>query len=267
MNEVQLLGVIIFFAGVISYAFRDKPEFKYGLRIGFRIPYTLASPEAWKVGNTFVGIALMILGIAVIIMGFFLDENQVVSVSVFGLVAVILIGTYVSKRALEIETFKPAKGEVKPLKEFNVKPWLFAGSIIFAAYLLILLYTYPKLPEIIAIHFNSSGVPDNFGSKLIFALILPSLTMLLLLGLIYLAKEPFRRVYISIYSKNPEKTRKWTLNLLLSVMFLQFISFLDMLWFNLNSTHIFPVNHLPILVALLIGLPIVMMFISLFSKN
>ncbi|AIF70380.1 hypothetical protein PAP_10030 [Palaeococcus pacificus DY20341] len=264
MNEVQILGITMFLAGLLSYGFRNKKEFRRGLRVGFRIPYTLASQEAWRAGNTFVGIGFMALGVLVIFLSFSLSENQAVLIATFGGFVIIALGAYVSKIALERETFKPAEGEIKPLKEFNVKPWLFSGALIMIIYLLIALYYYPKLPEVIAIHFTSSGAPDSFGSKLPFVLIVPLTIMSFFLGLIYLAKEPFKRAYISIYSKNPEQTRKWTLNLLLAGMFVQFIAYTDIIWFSLNGAHLLSISSLTTLSLLFIAIPSAMILLSLF---
>ena len=86
--------------------------------------------------------------------------------------------------------FYPNRPKVRPAKTIFdfVFEAIAVGGMLLGVYLIVA--NYSDLPETIPIHFNASGVADGFGKKgMIF--LLPSITLLLVPGMLHLRKWPW----------------------------------------------------------------------------
>lgn len=83
--------------------------------------------------------------------------------------------------------------ETRPKIKLTLSPLDNAFELAGKLFLIILwgltVYIFLKLPATVPVHFNGSGQPDSYGSKMIL-LILPALATLLYLGLTKLNKYP-----------------------------------------------------------------------------
>lgn len=84
----------------------------------------------------------------------------------------------------------------------NIDSFSFCTLIFLWAFTL---FSFIKLPEVIPIHFDASGVPDNFGHKWTLFL-LPVLATIVFAGLTYLNKYPQILNYtVQITEENAQK--------------------------------------------------------------
>jgi len=102
-------------------------------------------------------------------------------------------------------------------------------------FLLALLWSYTiysliNLPETIPIHFNSSGLPDRFGSKS-FVVVMPIIGSFVVVGLHYLNKVP--HLHNQTIKVNPKNAEALYLN---STRMLRFIKISILLVFIIVST-------------------------------
>ncbi|WP_297506198.1 DUF1648 domain-containing protein [Thermococcus sp.] len=181
------LGILL--AGLLTLAFRDRQNPYIGVRIG----YTYMSGEAWRKANTvgglfFVGLSLVMITLAVI----------GVSITTFTLVLVtgVLIGAGLSitiaRRVYEMEeisTEAPAKPEGERI-EVKVGPYMLIQLAFLGLYLLLVALNWRTLPDTMAVHFDASGNPNGFMSKLWGALLVPILVWIIPFGLTVLGKDP-----------------------------------------------------------------------------
>src|SRR6478609_4883542 len=104
-----------------------------------------------------------------------------------------------------------------------------------AWFLLALLWSYTiysliNLPETIPVHFNSSGLPDRFGSKGL-VIVLPIISTFVVVGLHFLNKVP--HLHNQAIKVNPKNAEALYLN---STRMLRFIKISILLVFILVST-------------------------------
>ncbi|ADT84707.1 SdpI family protein [Thermococcus barophilus] len=182
------IAFLMFVSGLLTYIFRNKPN----TAIGFRFGYTFSSKEAWVKVNTFGGKAFMAFGVLLFVLS--LKVRNILIFFIVMIAGVLLITTYGYKMAREIvekESLRePAFGEPKPVEGINVKPYLAIqiGALAFSIIFLVL--SWDRLPEIVAIHFNIAGEPDNFAQKTLGVFLFPLAASLLPIALTYMAKDP-----------------------------------------------------------------------------
>lgn len=177
----------MFLAGLLTYLYRDKPNYAIGVRIG----YTLQSKEAWRRANGFAGKAFMVLGIFLAILSF--TENiALLTVAMLAGVAIITWKSFtMARETVELRDLStPAEGEPKPIEKVNIKPYLTVQLIMIFSYLVLLVVSWERMPETIAVHFNGQGVPDRFEPKSVGAFLIPAGISLFILGLTYLGRDP-----------------------------------------------------------------------------
>ena len=184
----MFIASLMFISGLLTYLFRDKPN----MAIGFRIGYTFASKEAWKRVNAFSGKAFMVFGILLFILS--LKINNILIFFIVMIAGILLITAHGYKMAREIvekESIRePAVGEPKPIEGINVRPYLTIQIGALAISFLFLIFSWDKLPDIVAIHFNIAGEPDNFAQKTLGVFLFPLAASLLPIALTYMAKDP-----------------------------------------------------------------------------
>ncbi|MBO8174027.1 MAG: DUF1648 domain-containing protein [Thermococcus sp.] len=184
----MFIASLMFIAGLLTYLFRDKPN----MAIGFRIGYTFASKEAWRKVNTFTGKAFMVFGVLLFIFSLNGYNPLIFSiVMVAGILLITLTGYRMAKEIVEKESLKePVFGEPKPIEGINVKPYLAIQIATLTFSFLFLIFSWDKLPDTVAIHFNIAGEPDNFAQKTLGVFLFPLAVSAIPLILTYLAKDP-----------------------------------------------------------------------------
>lgn len=79
------------------------------------------------------------------------------------------------------------------------------GVVALLSFWTMLIINYPKLPDIIPIHYNAAGEVDNFGHK-ISLFILPIIASVVFIGFSYLSKIPHTFNYmVEINTENARK--------------------------------------------------------------
>lgn len=182
------IALTLLFAGILTFAFRNRRNYF----IGFRIGYTYMSDRAWRETNTFAGLFMVVLSI--LLLGLALAG---VGIPVFaiimlaGIVVLIVAGFQIAKRAYEEEELSIEAPE-KPFEkiEVNVRPYFSIQLLGLVAYFVLLAVLWDVLPERVAIHFNASGEPDNFASKTFGTLLFPLVVYPLFLVMTYFLKGP-----------------------------------------------------------------------------
>lgn len=120
-----------------------------------------------------------------------------------GILMITVIGYKMAKEIVEKESIKePAIGKPKPIEGIDVKPYFLLS--ILALSLGFLAFSWDKLPDTVAIHFNIAGEPDNFAQKTLGVFLFPLAISLLSIALCtYLAKDPHDN---KSSSKNEQKS-------------------------------------------------------------
>ncbi|WP_461865273.1 SdpI family protein [Thermococcus sp.] len=113
---------------MLTYLCRDEP----GYVIGFRIGYTYLSKEAWRRANAFGGIALVILGVAVIAISIFLSIIWLMAVLFLGMAVVFVVVYLLAKKTYESEA--PGKPE-RVIEPPDIRKYLYAQIIMIMLYL------------------------------------------------------------------------------------------------------------------------------------
>ncbi|AIF70381.1 hypothetical protein PAP_10035 [Palaeococcus pacificus DY20341] len=183
------IALLMLTAGLLTYLFRDKPNYAIGVRIG----YTFASKEAWRKTNTFAGKAFMALGALMLILSPFVDMMQNTIIMLAGIIVIFYKGYKIAKETYELEEFKIEAPEIIPqnIPELNVRPYLFGEFAILSIYFLFLALSYDKMPQNIASHFDFYGNPNGFMEKSITSLVaFPLVISALIIGITYLSKKP-----------------------------------------------------------------------------
>ena len=180
LNSQIVISMVTILIGVLTYAFRNRPNPYIGMRIG----YTYLSKEAWRRANSFAGVYCIVLGFALLAVSLIFHPSRLVFLSIILIMATILaVQSYrIAKEAYEMEDLKiPVnsarllkKMEVKPV---DVKPYLLIQLIPVVVYLILVLALWNKLPNTVAIHFSASGRPNGYASKLSGVLIIPLIVM------------------------------------------------------------------------------------------
>ncbi|WP_167886298.1 MULTISPECIES: DUF1648 domain-containing protein [unclassified Thermococcus] len=199
----MFLAVTMFIAGLLTYLFRNESN----MAIGFRFGYTFASKEAWVKVNTFGGKAFMAFGILLFILSPKIHNMLIFTlIVVAGTLLITAIGYKMAKEIVEKESIKePAIGEPKPIEGIDVKPYLLIQISILAFSLGFLAFSWDKLPDTVAIHFNIAGEPDNFAQKTFGVFLFPLAISLLPIALTYMAKDPMT---IRVAPKTSKKALK-----------------------------------------------------------
>jgi uncharacterized membrane protein len=183
-----VISLTLLFAGLLTFAFRNKRNYF----IGFRVGYTYMSDKAWRETNTFAGLFVMVF--SVLLLGLALAGVGILIFIILMLAGILLLtvaGFRIAKKAYEEEELSVEAPEKPSEKiEINVKPYLTAQLLGLVAYFVLMVLLWNRLPERVAIHFNASGEPDSFASKTVGAVIFPLAVQPLFIGMTYLLREP-----------------------------------------------------------------------------
>ncbi|NJE42834.1 SdpI family protein [Thermococcus sp. GR6] len=127
------LGGLLVFAGLLTYHYRNEPNYV----IGFRIGYTFLSREAWRKANAFGGIALTLLGVVTIALSPFLSTTWLIVVLLLGITVILGVAYLLAKEAYEKEELSEEALE-KPEKIIeppDIRKYLYAQITMITAYL------------------------------------------------------------------------------------------------------------------------------------
>ena len=247
MSGVSYWGIIylstffIVLGAILYFLIRKIPP---NIFVGVRIGFTFISREVWIKVNREYGASLIALGIAVLIlMRLGLPPNTLLTTSLVTsivLTVVFLIRAY--RLAEYYTTMKPevSKGEVKALQP--LKAGLLRTSLAIAPPIIIALLgiaTYSLLPNQVAVHFDSNGLPNLFEDKDSF---MKSTTPLFtILALVSAASIVLgRKLPIAFY--NPWTTMRRfyvaVTDFLICLSWMLAISYVDLIHYNLLSRHL-----------------------------
>jgi len=142
-------------------------------------------------------------------------------------------------------------------------------SIVLIVLMWLYLYTeYPSLPDTVATHFNSSGEPNDYGSKSVI-LLLPSIASLMYLGLLILNRFPHLHNYmVNITEENALKNYRFSMRIvrvinILSMILLAYLTY-QIVESAKSNTFSLGTYFLPIVISIGILLPI---FIIIYYKK
>lgn len=127
------IGLLLILGGIMAYRVRE--EWGYP-GMGFRIGYTYLSKGAWKEANRFSGLALVILGVAIIALSPFVPMFLLMAVMLAGISATLLLSYIIARRAYELDEMSQPAPE-KPGKKIEA-PKL-RGHLIYQLVLIALL--------------------------------------------------------------------------------------------------------------------------------
>ncbi|WP_258083180.1 SdpI family protein [Thermococcus thermotolerans] len=207
------ISATMFFAGLLTYLYRDRPNHAIGVRIG----YTFQSREAWRRTNEFAGKAFMVLGVLLGILSFTGNVALLTVAMLVGTALIIKRSFTIARETVELEDIStPAVGEPKPISKVDVRPYLAVQGVLLASYLILLAVSWGRMPEIIAVHFDARGMADRFEPKSIGAFLTPVGVSFFILGLTYLGRDPLAlRI-----PKGNEKVARIILELLTAIQFI-----------------------------------------------
>ncbi len=155
--------------------------------IGFRVGYTLSDEEVWKKSNVLMGEFMLVHSLFLIPFCFY--SVPMVYFLIFLLVPMLLfipVGIKYAAELLETKSRGESAGRGEAMKPITLGiPWLISPAIFYAILLLYMSLTYSQLPEVIAVHFDSSGSPNGWATRnsfvftyALYALILPGIAYL-----------------------------------------------------------------------------------------
>ena len=167
MLTVIWLLIVAFYLvmAVLQYSVAPKlgPNPYFGLKIG----YTLSSKEVWVKANKKVGYLMILHGIILIPFSVVAGDNVLLFILPFlvPLIAISIYGIWYSARLLEtIEKSGPySKVPIKPIK--LSLPWKISPLLLVLITVAFICVTYPSLPNVVAVHFDSSGNPNGWSSR------------------------------------------------------------------------------------------------------
>ena len=150
---------------VLQYTVAPKigPNPYFGLKIG----YTLSSKEVWVKANKKVGYLMILHGIALIPFSVIAGDNVLLFLLPFlvPLIAISIYGIWYSARLLEtIEKSGPySTVPIKPIK--LSLPWKISPLLLVLITAAFIWFTYQSLPNVVAVHFDSSGNPNGWSTR------------------------------------------------------------------------------------------------------
>ena len=218
----------MFLAGFLTYIYRDKPNHAIGIRIG----YTFQSREAWRRTNEFAGKAFMALGVLLGVLSFVGNIALLTVVMLAGAAIIIKRSFTIAREIVEVKDIStPAEGEPTPIEVVDVRPYLIVQLVLLASYLLLLAVSWDRMPEVIAVHFNSYGQADRFEPKSVGAFLIPVGASLFVLGLTYLGRDPMAlRI-----PRGDSKVARILLELLTVLQFIMWGAFVYSILYNAYS--------------------------------
>ncbi len=166
LTFIWLLIVAIYLAmAVLQYSVAPKlgPNPYFGLKIG----YTLSSKEVWVKANKKVGYLMILHGLILIPFSVIADDNVLLFLLPFlvPLITISIYGIWYSARLLETSE-KLGPYSTVPIKPIKLSlPWKISPLLLVLITVAFICVTYPSLPNVVAVHFDSSGNPNGWSSR------------------------------------------------------------------------------------------------------
>ena len=265
MKEIlyAIAGTIIV-AGVILYII--VPRIKPNPFLGFRVGYVYVSRRLWVKANRIASITLSLIALTSIILSPIIGETASLIVLVLGATITVITLTLYFERLAEKElismppiTEEKTSTMIEPIYPsiYHIIPPIIALTLLVIG---LILY-YPMLPLEVAVHFNIEGLPDRYTSKTEALLIIVSsvitvyslYSFIIFLGL--KKPEAFHKPGLSI------RTIRKIVGILYTILSvastLVCLGMLDILYYNVNETHIPLINIIVVVFTLLILLHLV----------
>lgn len=262
------IGALLFLIGLATYflAPRVGPNPIFGVRVG----YAYASREVWDRTNRFGGIVMALIGLGVALLASLLRLFGVPDGSGIALLSVLLITTLLGGTALMfVYARRLALGTAIARELISVRfrwAYLLPVLVTFALLVVVAAYFYPALPpERMATHFNINDGADGWMSRSGFYLTYLGLAALFVLidalAVVVATREPliaFGR-WGATWRMDPERGLVFTGLMFALVNLILVVVLFDVVAFNVNGSHLFPLSTL-----LWIVVPVVAMSIALF---
>ncbi len=264
------IGGLLFLVGLVTYflAPRVGPNPIFGVRVG----YSYASREVWDRTNRFGGGLIALIGLVLALLTLLLQwlglsaRDGIVLLTAVMLVA-LLGGTgwmFVYARRLALGT--PVAREFAPVR-FR---WAYLAPVLatFVLLAVIAIYFYPQLPaERLATHFDINDQPNGWMARDAFYATYLGLAALFLVldGAVVLvaSREPliaFGR-WGATWRLDPERGLIYTGLAFALVNVILIVVLFDIVAFNLQSAHLFPLSLLLWLIVPLVALLIALFFV------
>ncbi len=198
MKTSLFLSLLFFTVGVLTLAFRNRPNPYIGVRFG----YTYLSKEAWRRANSFAAIYCLMSAILFFALSFFTVPKALLIGLLIALISALVAISYkIAKESYEREDLSMPTKEMKPLEKPETKGFLLAQIIPVVLYLLAVMMLWDELPNSFAIHFNISFKPDSYASKEMGAVIIPLISSSIIPAMLLLiSKEPML-IRFPVYGK------------------------------------------------------------------
>ena len=162
---VLILDVIYIIVALLQYSV--APRVGPNPYLGFRIGYTLSSEKVWKKANRWIGKIMLIHSLLLLPLCFI--PHALVYFLILWVVPLILfipIGIRYASTHLEEEGAKEEEVSLKKIEPITAGlPWNISPVVVYLALLSFMVLTYSSLPNVIAIHFDSSGNPNGWSCK------------------------------------------------------------------------------------------------------
>ncbi len=264
------IGGLLFLIGLVTYfvAPRVGPNPIFGVRVG----YSYASREVWDRTNRFGGALMALIGLVLALLALLLQwlglsaRDGIVLLTVVMLVA-LLGGTgwmFVYARRLALGT--PVAREFSPVR-FR---WAYLAPVLttFALLAVTAIYFYPQLPaDRMATHFGINDQPNGWMSRdAFYATYLGLAALFLVLDgavVVIAAREPliaFGR-WGATWRLDPERGLIYTGLAFALVNVILVVVLFDVVAFNLQGSHLFPLSFLLWLIVPLAALLIALFFV------
>ncbi len=240
---ISVLGIIVaFLAGRI----RPNPF------LGFRVGQAMVSEAVWRKVNRVSGYLFALVGAVSAVISLLLQAP----LSLMILALLVILATFslmiYSERVAEIELLRePAEAEVygEPRRIESVTPpsiLVLVGVLVMGLTLLYMALSYHALPQMLAVHFGPTGLPDRFESKETFYLGF-TLALLVIYGLtagFFLAGSRMPMLFHRPWLDWPSMRRIANAVYIVLTIVTTLVSYavVDIIWYNLHGYH--PANPL-----------------------
>ncbi len=167
MFDYLVLSLDIIYISVALLQYIVAPNVGPNPYLGFRVGHTLANKKVWYQANKFMG--KLMLGHAILLLPLCLIPDFLIYFLILWIVpmiAFIPIGIKYATNLLEEEGAKEKHVSLRKIEPITAgRVWNISPFMIYAVLLVYMIFTYPSLPNMIAVHFDSQGNPNGWSSK------------------------------------------------------------------------------------------------------
>ena len=162
---ILFINMVYFILGIIEYYV--APKIGPNPYFGFKIGYTFADREVWGKTNRLTG-KFMIIHSLILSPTIFIPNFIIYYLILFIIPLLIFIPFGIKYAAILLER-KGAKSKIASQKKMEPitigKLWLISPLIIYLFFIIFEFFTYPSLPSVIAVHFDTAGNPNGWSNK------------------------------------------------------------------------------------------------------